>query len=695
MSDIYHLDYETYSPVDIKTLGHYRYAEDSKILMFAIAKNNEDPVIWVHQDYVEAMPADHDNEAAWDMLGTAILEEALIYAHNAGFEIAVSHYAMERDIGFPPPALDRWRCTASMALKAALPSSLAKCGEALELDQQKYSRGSVLMKMFSIPDKKTGEVKDPLEHPEEFQEYCLYCIEDVKSEQAIHRALDSFELKGSDLESFLLYMKVNHRGLPVDTKTLKLAGAIIQESEQMMATEFKDLTGLTHNQRDKLLFWLAERGYPFENMQAATVRKALESIDEWCEDPEAYHALHLKQQLSFAAFKKIKTMQDCACSDGRVRGSLQWYGAHTGRGSGRLIQPQNFKRPTIKNTEEIYARMRNNDIDRETMEAEYGNPLEVVSSCIRHFIHSEEDQTFLDADYSSIEARVVCWLAGQRDALVEYENNDDAYIKMAVKIFNCSEEDQLARKDAGESTVERFVGKQAVLGCSYQMGVPRFLDTCNTYGFSIPEAQVRAYMQATGLSYEGSEKDIKLDLAATAVRGYREKYNKVVDLWDKAEKAAKAAIKTPGQVFSAGPKIRFQVTRAAGMDYLLLALPSGRCIVYPRPILAPRDNGKGDQVKYWAKLPGKMVYGYVSTYGGKLVENATQGCAADVMASGSAVAEERGYKIATLIHDEALVFKTDPLQNIEELCEALTTLPSWADGLPVAAEGFETPYYKK
>lgn len=695
MSDIYHLDYETYSPVDIKTLGHYRYAEESKILMFAIAKNDEDPVIWVHPDYVSAMPKEHDNEVAWDMLGTAIMMEDLIYAHNAAFEIAVSHFAMDRDVGFEPPALDRWRCTASMALKAALPSSLAKCGEALNLDQQKYARGSALMKMFSIPDKKTGEVKNPVEYPEDFQEYCHYCLEDVRTEQAIHKALKAFELKGPDLESFLLYMSINHRGLPVDTETLKLAGDIIHEAEQIMATEFKGITGLTHNQRDKLMFWMAERGYPFDNMQAATVRKAFASIDKWCEDPEAYRALHLKQQLSFAAFKKIKTMQDCACSDGRVRGSLQWYGAHTGRGSGRLIQPQNFKRPTIKNTEEIYGRMRDGTIDRQQMEQEYGNPLEVVSSCIRHFIHSEEDQTFLDADYSSIEARVVCWLAGQKDALVEYENNDDAYIKMAVKIFNCSEEDQIARKNAGESTVERFVGKQAVLGCSYQMGVPRFLDTCNNFGFSIPEDQVKRYMQATGLSYKESEKNIKLDLAETAVRGYREKYDKVAALWNIMEKAAKDAIRNPGQVVQAGPKVKFQVTQAAGMDYLLLALPSGRCIVYPRPILAPRENGRGEQIKYWAKLPGKMVYGHVSTYGGKLVENATQGCAADVMSSGSAIAEERGYKIATLIHDEALVYKTETTQNIDDLCEALTTLPEWAEGLPVAAEGFETPYYKK
>jgi len=695
MSDIYHIDYETKSPVDIKSLGHYRYAEEAQILMFAIAKNDEEPLLWVHEDYLAALPEDHSNDPAWELLAEAVMHGELIYAHNAAFEIAISHYCMERDIGLEPPTLDVWRCTASMALKAALPSSLAKCGEALQLEQQKYSRGSTLMKMFSIPNKKTGEYDNPIDKPEEFQEYCHYCIEDVKTEQAIHKALKAFELKGVDLDSFQLYMNINHRGLPVDTDTLEIAAGIIKEAEHIMATEFKEITGLTHNQRDKLLFWMAERGYPFDNMQAANVRTAINNVDDWCEDPECFRALHLKQQLSFAAFKKIKTMRECACSDGRVRGSLQWYGAHTGRGSGRLIQPQNFKRPTIKGTEEIYGMLREGMLDRETMEAEYGNPLEVVSSCIRHFIHAENGGTFLDADYSSIEARVVCWLAGQQDALEEYHNGDDSYIKMAVKIFNCSEAEQIARKEAGESTMERFVGKQSVLGCSYQMGVPRFLETCEKFGFTIPSDQVERYMRATGLDYEQSEKNIKLDLSETAVCGYRDKYYKVTELWSTMEKAAKDAIRNPGVVYPAGPKVRFQVTQAAGMDYLLMALPSGRCIVYPRPILAPRDNGRGEQIKYWSKIPGKMIYGHVATYGGKLVENATQGCAADVMSSGSAVAEERGYKIATLIHDEALVFKTDPSQNIDDLCEALTTLPSWADGLPVAAEGFETPYYKK
>ena len=692
----YHLDYETYSSVDLRKLGHYRYAagEDTQILMFAIAEEEGEPVLWVNP---EITPTPHDNTAAETMLFEALQdEEALIYAHNAPFEAAISLYLMEKDVGFPAPDIEKWRCTAAMARKAALPTSLANCAEALQLPQQKDKEGVRLIKKFSVPQsvgKRKGERILPSEDPADWALFCEYCMQDVRTEQAIHQRLKFFELKDVDLESFLLYQRINHRGLPVDIQTLEKAATIVAESEEHLRTEFREIVGLNPTQGAKFQEWLDVFGWPFDNLQAATVTQALEDIS-WCHDELALDALRLKQQISFAAFKKIESMIKCACPDGRVRGSLQWYGAHTGRGSGRLIQPQNFKRPTIKNTEEVYRDLQANDLSTQDVHEKYGNPLEVISSCIRHFIHAEGDYDFLDADYASIEARIVAWLCDQTDVLQEYYEDADQYIRMGCMIFPTTEEEQLKRKAAGESTVERFVGKQAILGCGFQMGVTRFLETCNNFGFSIPEEQVVAEMQALGSdNYEEVEDRIKMELAELAVQAYRKKCYKVARMWKDIEKAAITAVKTPNTKVKAGTKLFFVCRKVAGMKYLFMYLPSGRYVAYPKPVL--EDGKYGEKLSYWAQIPGKTMWGHCSTYGGKLLENATQAVAADVMSSGASTAEENGYDVATLIHDEALVYKNADWQNVDDLCELLSTLPPWAEGLPVAAEGFETKFYKK
>jgi DNA polymerase bacteriophage-type len=693
----YHLDYETYSSVDLRKLGHYRYAagEDTEILMFAIATETGEPVLWVNPGID---PLGTDNMPAVAMLMEALLDpDALIYAHNAPFEAAISEFRMFEDIGVPAPDIEKWRCTAAMARKAALPPSLEKCAEALGLNQQKDKAGSALIKKFSIPQtvgKRKGERILPSEDPAAFREFCEYCLQDVRTEQAIHQALSFFELAGPDLEAFLLYQQINHRGLPVDTHTLALAADIVGETEQDLASQFRSIVDLNHTQRAKYLEFLAPLGWTEDNLQAATVVEKLEDLS-WANCPDAVVSLYLKQQLSFAAFKKIDAMLNCVCPDGRVRGTLQWYGAHTGRGSGRLVQPQNFKRPTIKETEKVYARLQAGELTTSIIREEYGNPLEVVSSCIRHFLHAEDGGTFLDADYASIEARIVAWLSGQDDVVEEYRTGADQYIRMGCRIFPVTEAEELKKKAEGEGTIVRFLGKQAVLGCGFQMGAPRFLDTCNNFGFSIPKDQVEAQMLGTGSNdYEKTENAMKTDLSELAVAAYRKKHHKIAAMWGLIEESAIAAVRNPNKRVAAGSKLYFVCRKVSSKNFLFMYLPSGRFVSYPDPKL---EEGKwgGEKLTYWAQVPGKSFYGHCSTYGGKLLENATQAVAADVMGAGASEAERGGYQIATLIHDEALAYRTDPDQSVDELCELLCRLPSWADGLPIAAEGFETPFYKK
>lgn len=402
--------------------------------------------------------------------------------------------------------------------------------------------------------------------------------------------------------------------------------------------------------------------------------------------PQAIQALRMKQSVAYAAVKKISTMLACAGPhDNRIRGMLTHHGATTGRWTASLVQFQNMKRPTIKDwqdkgtSEAAYRAICAGD-SREMIELCYGAPLEVLSSCIRHFVQDAECHCggnncdveffgcqkgqFLIADYSAIESRLVCWLAGQEDALQEYRDGVDRYKRMASLIYGISE-DQVNKHP------QRFVGKQAVLGCGYSMGPPKFRMTCKKMG-----------------NY-----DLPVGLEEKAVQAFRASHKAVVRYWRDVDQAAKNAIIKKGQVFKVR-NVAFKCQDIEGMPFLLIRLPSGRKLAYPKPrVIQSRKFENSTSIVFFGNIIGTQ-WGDVDTFGAKLVENMVQGVAADVMTNGAANAEAAGYGIATLIHDEAICYYKEG-QTVEELVRLLTTLPSWALGLPLDAEGGIAPFYRK
>lgn len=272
---------------------------------------------------------------------------------------------------------------------------------------------------------------------------------------------------------------------------------------------------------------------------------------------------------------------------------------------------------------------------------------------------------FLDADYAAIEARIVNWLAGQEDALDEYRRGIDRYKVMASVIYGVPEHEV-------NKHPQRFVGKSAVLGCGFGMGAPKFRDTCKRQG-----------------GY-----DLPAGLEDRAVGAFRAKHNKVVKFWTALDNAAKSAVLHKGEAFKAGKYITFKCMDIEGMTFLLMRLPSGRKLAYPRPKLVPGKFEGTTAVSFYQQIQGVTWGQNHGTWGGVWCENATQAVAADIMAHGAHNAENANYEIATLIHDQAIVYHK-PGQTIEELVGLLTKLPDWAAGLPLAAEGAITPFYSK
>jgi DNA polymerase bacteriophage-type len=769
---VIHQDYETYCDLDIGDVGAHRYVRDKsfEILLCALAVGDEEPVVWVNPK-LGIVASNREQKRAEEIMGLMSNPKAVIYAHNAAFEVAATQKAFRDATGFKAPKPHQYRCTQAMARRAALPPALGQLGMALHLELEKDSRGNALIKKFCTPQKMNKLAPntnpkvlakreerarlwrtrilptDNAEDEKAFRDFIEYNRRDVVVEREAHRLLNHFELSGDILATFRLDMAINQRGLPVNLDALRFAKKIIDDVQADIGQEFVRLTGLRDTQRDKFLAWLQERGCNMPNMQAATLDEYLEDA-EFDTTTEVGRALHMKKMLSYAAVKKVESMLMCAGPyDNLVRSTLIYHGAGPGRWSGSLIQPQNFKRPSLALVKEMswkelgfknegkalawLTAQAYKDIcggcSKDYLEVMYGPALEVVSSCIRHFIHdfavcpecgggggqpyhpdlapcwncggdSVQENEMLSADYSAIEARIVCWLAGQEDALEQYRQGIDRYRRMACVIFGVDTPDEV------NEFPQRFIGKQTILGCGYQMSGPKFRKTCEKFDYY----------------------DLEEGLEFTAVKAFRDTHPKIVSLWKSTERAARQAILNPGREFNAG-KMTFHTKRTAGMNYLFMRLPSGREISYPKPLLEPclTYDWKGDRlqilnptpedvnravrrkgedgfrlkdvISFYGQLPnGSTQWGRITTYGAKLVENATQGTAADIMAHGAINAERAGYRIATLIHDEALCYYHPWLgQSIDELCSLLTRLPKWADGLPIAAEGKVVKYYSK
>jgi len=757
--DIYHLDYETFSPVDIKDAGAFKYAEhpEAEILILAIAKNDEPVRVW---------DAVNGGDDALMLLDEAAHTDAAIWAHNAQFEFAITKSVFHRQFGGLPIDLEQWHCTAALCRLAAIPSSLAGAGEYLEIEMPKDTDGKRLINKFCVP--RTPTAKDertrifPHDDPADFRKFVSYCVRDVEAERQVHAKLKMMDMPNPGQKSYRADLRMNDRGIPVNIEALRHADQLINLYTERLIPKFRKqvakpdgivvlpLTksrkypkvvsleyGFKPSQNEVMKAWLKERGFTGDDLQATTV-------EAWQREPlasqlteQARIALQTYSLIGSAAVKKIPAMLNMACADGYVRGALMIYGAErTHRWTGKGIQPQNFARPTIGFTELAYHCICNGATITQ-LEDIFGDLFPIMVSCIRHFIQPHDGKEVLQADYSAIEARVAPWLVDAEAKLEAFRKNEPIYENMAGKIFH--------KPAASVTKDERFLGKQAELGCTYNMGRPKFRGTCESYGFSPSAQMVEDYKphhaafteravekvrrevarkferkgMAIPAKYDNEDFYIRKacqdnkwanitpstpeqwasfafdELADRAVTTWRNENPIIVASWRKLDDAAKAAIADKGSLHTVG-KLSLAVVPIGGFDSLCMKLPSGHYLVYPKASVVPNESkGWGTQVRFWGVIPNSGgQWGWCYTYGGKLLENATQAAAGDVMREGMLAAEAEGYEPFMLVHDEMLATK-QPGQTHERLCELLCTMPAWAKGLPLAAEGSTIPFYKK
>lgn len=681
-----HLDFETKSEVDIKKVGAWAYARhpSTEILCMAF-KLGDQPV-----SIVRAYELETTGKRFRVPAGTVVV------AHNAPFEYAVWNYILHERMGWHPlwePGW--WRCTMAKALMVGMPASLENVGAALNLKIQKDLLGRQAMHKLCKP-KGYDALGDPIWNTDYqlFEILHAYCMRDVETEAAVDDALP--DLPPAEQAIWEQDLIMNRRGVPIDVETAKAATEMAASLTERLNAE---LTRLTKGAVDKasrvaaIKTYLEAHGIRFPTPKELAAEKKLKAkpkgivavgLDKAAilgllEDPQVSDhvkaVIKIRQQVGKSSTAKFKAMVTAADpKDGRVRGVLQYHAAHTGRWGGRLIQPQNFP-AGVKGDEQSALIAMINERDSEMFELMYGDgSMQALSNALRGTICASEGHTFISADYNAIEARTLFWLADDALALSIYKRGESPYVDMAQFIYS---DPSITKKG---SPKQYDLGKRAVLGCGFGMGWKTFKSTVK--------------IQAGD--------DITEDLARTAVKAYRAKYRSVVNMWYKIEGAAINAVKRPGTVQPCcGGKVAWGMSRKFP-DFLVCRLPSGRFLWYNKPsiVMVDRfDDGKlRPELHYWGVDSLTKKWCELKTYGGALTENITQAVARDLMANGMQQCEKAGYPQILTVHDELLGEMSEAdftEKTLEDFMFIMCTLPKWAAGLPVAAEGWVGKRYRK
>lgn len=650
------IDIETRSSVDISKAGLYKYAqsEDFGVLLFAYKMDKEDVKI------IDLACGEHISQKIIDALRDPCV---IKHAYNAAFE----WYCLNR-AGIKTP-LEQWRCTMMHGLYCGYTAGLGATGKAIGLpeDKRKMAVGKALIRYFCVPCKPTksngGRTWNLPEHDEDKWElFKEYCAQDVVTEYEILQRLRQFPVPEEEEKLWQMDIKMNAYGVRVDKELIKGALAIDDISTQKLSGEAIELTGLDNpNSTSQVLDWLREQGVELPNLQKATVEETLKT-----ELPDAARRLlEIRQQMGKTSIKKYVAMDTAKCTDDRVRGLTQFYGANrTGRWAGRLVQLQNLPRNYLKTLD--VARKLAKQKNYEGLRMLYGNVPDTLSQLIRTAFIPSEGNKFVVADFSAIEARVIAWLAGEQWVNEVFATHGKIYEATASQMFHVPVE-RIAKGTPEYSLRQK--GKVATLALGYQGGV-------------------NSLISMGALNMGLSEEELP-----DIVQRWRSANRRICDLWYAVEQAALTVMQTAQPQAIHGLIFALEGDMVYGQCFLTIRLPSGRKLYYPKTFLQENKFGKM-AIHYYTVGQQTRKWEITSTYGGKMTENIVQAVARDCLAETLKRIDSMGLQVVFHVHDEVIV--DAPMETtVDEICGLMAEPIPWAPGLILKGAGFENDYYMK
>lgn len=640
------IDIETYSSANLAKCGVYKYVEspDFEILLFGYSVDGG-PVQVIDLASGETIPK--------EIIDVLTDENVTKWAFNANFErVCLSRY-LNYPIGkYLKPS--SWKCSMVWAATMGLPLSLEGVGSVLGLEKQKLTEGKDLIKYFCQPcsPTKANEHRTrnyPYHAPDKWLSFKQYNIRDVEVEMSVQAKLANFPVPDNVWKEYHLDQEINDRGVALDMVLVQKAIDMDSHSRSELTEAIKNLTGLDNpNSVQQMKQWLSKNGLETETLDKKTVLKLIQTAP-----PELRDVLSLRQQLAKSSVKKYQAMKNVVCSDGRARGMFQFYGANrTGRWAGRIIQLQNLPQNHLPDLEQARALVKIGDI--EAVELLYEDVPDTLSQLIRTAFIPNEGAKFIVADFSAIEARIIAWLASEKWRQDVFAKGGDIYCASASQMFKVPVEKH------GINSHLRQKGKISELALGY--------------GGSV------GALKAMGALDMGLTEDELPSL----VDAWRQSNPNIVRFWWDVDRAAMEAIRnkhaneTHGIVFSC----------RSGM--LFITLPSGRKLSYVKPRIG--ENKFGGQCITYEGIGTTKKWERLSSYGPKLVENIVQATARDILCYAMQTLQNRS--IVMHIHDE-IVIEADKRLPLNVVCEKMSRVPPWADGLLLGSDGYETSFYCK
>ena len=657
------IDIESFSSNDLNKCGVYKYvqAPDFDILLLGYAVDGGDLHV-VDMASGEMIPEE---------IMAALADETVTkWAFNSNFErICLSEwlrrnhpeyfssYSIPEDTVGDYLDPHGWKCSMIWSAYMGLPLSLAGAGAVLGLEEQKLKEGKDLIRYFCVPCKATksngGRTRNLPEHDrEKWELFKAYNQRDVEVEQSIQQKLAKFPVPDFLWDEFWLDQEICDRGIAIDRKMVEETIALDEISKNELSETMCEMTSLDNpNSVMQMKQWLSGQGIEMDSLGKKEVAKLIGEVDG-----ELKEVLQLRQQLAKSSVKKYQAMQNAVCADGRARGMFQFYGANrSGRWAGRIIQLQTLPQNHMEDLEEARGLVRNGDYAALSML--YDSVPEVLSELIRTAFVARDGYKFVVSDFSAIEARVLAWEAEEQWVLDAFQNGEDLYCATASQMFHVPVVKHGINGDL------RQKGKIATLACGY--------------GGS----------SGALISMGALQMGLKEEELPEIIDSWREANPKIVQYWWDTEKAAMTAYKT-GERQEVG-KIAFEFYSGT----LWMVLPSGRRLAYLKPRQQPNRFGRMSLT--YEGMGQNHKWSRQETYSGRLVENATQAIARDILAESMDRISAEDLNIVAHVHDEVIIEAPKDQYTVDEVCKLMSVNPAWCKGLPLAAAGYKGDYYFK
>ncbi len=650
------LDFETRSRADLRRVGAHRYAEDPSTEVVVVAYALDDGLV----QRVEPFGGGEFIYVKGAALGEVVYDPTVpVVAHNAEFERLI----LIHKLGLKGPAAEpsRFRCTAAQAARAGLPRGLEKAAEALGLEGWDKKRKDRVIRKLTQPRRSTGTWWEYADAEEEWEELKADCERDVETCRDLYRLLPP--LGAQEQALWELTVRMNDRGLAVDLDSVRRARDLAAELQEEAARRFEELVGAPPaSPRARKLLGV-------ESLDKYHVRRYLKNQDL---DPRMREALTLRKRWAKSSLAKLDALLLRTSADGRLRGSLTYCGAErTGRWSSHGVQWHNAPKGLGEETDLAFEALRTG-----VLRAVYDDPLLTISDMLKGFLVGP----FLVGDYAQVEARDLAWQAGQKDALAAFaDESRDIYCEVASDIYGHRVGKYEKTGDPRDydpviHMPKRQLGKVAVLGCGYGLGAVRFREQMD----------------------EVFDVEVSPEMAARVVNAYRERNDKVVDLWGELEVGFTHAVSAgPGRAWRVGPVV-IGVMERQGRRWAYVRLPSGRCMYYYDPRFEEvGGRGPGPSVTYFGR--NRWHGGHwerVPAYGTLLTENVVQATCRDVLAEALLRLDRAGFPLVLQVHDEA-VANGAGAERLAEFKRLMEVRPTWAQALPLVVDAYETRRYRK